>query len=504
MKKSIKIGNKILIEDVVAVSKDTNIVVETEKDTMSKVEQSRAEVEKILKGDKAVYGINTGFGSLSDIKIDSTKLKQLQLNLIRSHSAGVGDLLPSEYVRAMMFLRAHNISLGYSGVRMAVIESLMFFINNNIIPLIPEKGSVGASGDLAPLAHLALCLVGEGEVFYQGKKRNSLDVIKELKGSVLELEAKEGLALINGTQFMASFGCIGLDRAENISKHADIIGALSLDGTAGTFAAFDKRISDLRPHDGQKIVANNFINLSKGSKINDSHKNCTRVQDPYSFRCIPQVHGAIRDTLTYLRRVLSIEINSVTDNPLVFNDSIISGGNFHGEPIAFALDFASIAMTELSSISERRTDKLLTPAFNGGLPAYLAGDGGLNSGFMIAQYTAASLINESRVLAHPSSIDNVPTSNNKEDHVSMGATGARKFIKIIENTEVVLAIELMIAAEACSRRKPLSSSKALNRVVEMVRDVVAPLSQDRVLSEDIASATNLIRSGKILEEIKID
>ena len=504
MNKTIKIGDKISLEDVLAVSKNTNITVEIEKDAVGRVKKNREIVEKILRGDKAVYGINTGFGSLSDIKIESSKLKQLQLNLIRSHSAGVGNDLSAEYVRAMMFLRAHNISLGYSGVRIEPINSLMFFINNNIIPLIPEKGSVGASGDLAPLAHLALCLLGEGSVMYDGKKRKSIDVIKELNGPVLELEAKEGLALINGTQFMAALGCVGFKKVSDAVKHSDVIAALSLEGVAGTFAPFDKRISELRPHDGQKVVANNFINLSKGSKISESHKDCQRVQDPYSFRCIPQVHGAVRDAVSYLEKVLSTEINSVTDNPLVFDDAIISGGNFHGEPIALALDFASIAITELSSISERRIDKLLTPAFNGGLPAYLAGDSGLNSGFMIAQYTAASLVNENRVLAHPSSVDNVPTSNNKEDHVSMGATGARKFLQIIENTEAVLAIELMTAAEACSNRKPLPTSKPLSRVMEMVRDVVEPLSQDRVLSGDISAVIELIRSGKILEEVKVD
>jgi len=504
LKKIIKIGKPINIEDVISVSFDKEVVVEIDSSVKDRVQKSRKIVDDIVGGNKAVYGINTGFGSLSDIKIDPDKLKQLQVNLIRSHSAGVGDLLDEEYVRAMMLLRAHNVSLGYSGVRMEVINSILFFLNNDITPCIPEKGSVGASGDLAPLAHLTLSLLGEGEVFYKGSKRRSLEVIKELKGPVLELEAKEGLALINGTQYMAALGCVALYKAECMSKHADIIGALSLEGVAGTFSPFDKRISELRPHDGQRKVSDNFLKLSKGSTISSAHAECPRVQDPYSFRCIPQVHGAVRDAISYLRKVLSVEINSVTDNPLVFDDAIISGGNFHGEPIALALDFAAMAMTELSSISERRTDKLLTPAFNGGLSAYLASESGLNSGLMIAQYTAASLVNENRVFSHPSSVDNVPTSNNKEDHVSMGATGARKLLKTIENTEAVLSIELLSAVEACSKREPLKPSPQLKTVMDLVREKVSPLTEDRNISKDIGSVISIIRSGEILKEVKVD
>lgn len=504
MKKTIKIGKSISIEDVITVSLNNDVLVVLDDSVKKKVEKSRKIVDTIVHGGKAVYGINTGFGSLSDIRIEPDKLKQLQLNLIRSHSAGVGDLLAEEYVRAMMFLRAHNISLGYSGVRLDVIESIIFFLNNNIIPCIPEKGSVGASGDLAPLAHLALSIIGEGDVIYNGEKRTSEEVIRELNGPKLQLEAKEGLALINGTQYMAAIGCIALKRSEDLLKYADIVGALSLEGVAGTFAPFDKRISELRPHCGQVKVSNNFLNLSKGSTISSSHKDCQKVQDPYSFRCIPQVHGAVRDAVSYLREVLSVEINSVTDNPLVFEDSIISGGNFHGEPIALALDFASIALTELSSISERRTDKLLTPAFNGGLNAYLAGESGLNSGLMIAQYTAASLVNENRVLSHPSSVDNVPTSNNKEDHVSMGATGARKLLKIIDNTEAVLAIELLSASEACRKRRPLRPSPSLARVIDIVGEKVQPLLDDRVISKDIDSVISIMKNGRILEEVKVD
>ena len=501
--KKVIIGERLSLEDVFVVATNEDVEVGIDEKALIKIRKNRELVDNILKQNRPVYGINTGFGSLSDVKIDNDKLKNLQINLIRSHSAGVGKPLSQPFVRAMMLLRAHNLSYGYSGVREDVISSILFFLNNNIIPVVPEKGSVGASGDLAPLAHLTLALIGEGDVFYKGKKKVSLDVIKELGGKVLELEAKEGLALINGTQFMAALGCLALIEAESLTKHADVITALSIEGMLGTFAPFDIRISDIRPHVGQKMVSKNILKLSHGSEITSSHKNCGRVQDPYSLRCVPQVHGAIRDAISYLRNTLSVEINSVTDNPLVFDDAIISGGNFHGEPLALAFDFASIALTELSSISERRTDKLLTPSFNAGLPAYLSKNSGVNSGFMIAQYTAASLLNENRVLAHPSSIDNVPTSNDKEDHVSMGATGARKLLNIIDNVETVLAIELMLAVEACTQRQPLKPSKELCTVIDMVRKDIPALGDDRVISKDIEKAKDIIKSKTILTEVSV-
>ncbi len=503
MKKKIIIGEQLTLDDVILVAKDPSIKVELSDVAIKKIKENRKIIEKIVEGGKAVYGVNTGFGSLSDIGIEKNKLSQLQSNLVRSHSAGVGEKLSNEIVRAMMLLRAHNVSLGYSGVRTTVVETLLSFINNDIIPIIPKKGSVGASGDLAPLAHLALCLMGEAKVIYKGEIKDSKDVLRSNGIEPLKLEAKEGLALINGTQYMSAIGCLALNEAESLCKHADVISALSLNGIAGTFAAFDERISKLRPHKGQLTVSRNFKKLSGGS-ISSSHLDCKRVQDPYSFRCIPQVHGAVRDAVSYLKEVLSVEINSVTDNPLVFDDAIISGGNFHGEPIALALDFVSIAIAELSSISERRIDKLLTPTFNGGLPAYLAKESGLNSGLMIAQYTAASLVNENRVLAHPSSIDNISTSNNKEDHVSMGATGARKLLDIIKNTELVLAIELFCATEACSMREPLIPSKELLSVIKMVREKTPELLEDRVISDDILNISKLINQKKILEEVKVD
>ncbi|MFH1222788.1 MAG: histidine ammonia-lyase [Pseudomonadota bacterium] len=502
--KKVLIGKQISVEDVYLVSSDRTTSVEIDKNAIKKIKDSRSKIDDVLKNDKVVYGVNTGFGSLSGVRIDNTKSKQLQSNYIRSHSAGVGTPLEEEFVRAIMFLRAQNLSLGYSGVRQEVIDALLCFLEHNIIPVIPEKGSVGASGDLAPLAHLALCLMGEGEVIYKGQTKNTKEVLSSLNIKPLQLEAKEGLALTNGTQFMTGLCSLALIEAENLLKHADVISALSVEAVEGTFASFDIRISNVRPHKGQSVVSKNMLYLSSGSEISKSHKNCDKVQDPYSFRCVPQVHGAVRDTLSYLRNVLSIEINSVTDNPLIFDDAIISGGNFHGEPIAFAADFASIALTDLSSISERRIDKILTPQFSAGLPAYLAKEGGLNSGFMIAQYTAAALLNENRVLAHPSSIDNVPTSNNKEDHVSMGATGARKLLQIVENLTSVLAIELMVAVEGCAQRAPLKTSAPLRKVMERVRKEVPPLKEDRVLSGDIAKLTSLIKSRELLEGLEVE
>ena len=502
--KKIEIGKKITVDDVYNVSLNSGVKVELDPSALNGINKSRKIIEKVLSGKSSVYGINTGFGSLSSVRVENEDLKKLQVNLIRSHCAGTGKPIEDKYAKAMLFLRAHNISLGYSGVREEVIKSLLFFIDNNITPIIPEKGSVGASGDLAPLAHLTLCLIGEGEVIHKGQKRSSCEVIKELKGQKLELEAKEGLALINGTQFMTAFACLGLVEAESLLKHADIIAALTIEGVKGTFAPFDIRVSQIRPHVGQLTVARNLTALSKNSEISESHKNCNRVQDPYSLRCIPQVHGAVRDAVGYLRKVVETEINSVTDNPLVFDDCIISGGNFHGEPIALALDFASIAMSEVGSISERRMDKMLTPEFNGGLPAYLVRNSGLNSGFMIAQYTSAALVNENKVLAYPSSVDSIPTSNNKEDHVSMGATGARKFIQVLDNVETILAIELMAAVEACQQRHPLKPAKPLIKAIERVRELVAPLHEDRVISGDIQKIKELINSKKLLSEVNVE
>jgi histidine ammonia-lyase len=499
--KELLIGDKLKPEEVHQASNDRALRFNIKPSSLDLVRKCRKKVEEIINSKTSVYGINTGFGSLSNVSIKKEDINSLQVNLIRSHACGLGSAVKAELVRAMMLLRAHNLSLGYSGVREDVINSLLFFLNNDIIPIISEKGSVGSSGDLAPLAHLSLCLIGEGDVIYKNKKVNSGKLIKELGGKVLELSAKEGLALINGTQFMTAHACLGLIEGESLLDHADIISAMTVEGVKGTFAPFDRRISQIRPHNGQIKVSENLLALSENSEIARSHKDCKNVQDPYSLRCIPQVHGASRDAFSYFRTVVNTEINSVTDNPLIFDDAIISGGNFHGQPVAMSLDFASIAMSELANISERRIDKLLCPEFNSGLSAYLVRNPGLNSGFMIAQYTAASLVNENKVLSYPACVDSIPTSNNKEDHVSMGATSARKLMQILDNVESVLAIELLVASEACEQREPLKPSKKIKKIIEMVRTEVKSLHQDRVLSEDILKLKDMIRSKKILSEV---
>lgn len=500
--KTILVGRKLGIEDVCRVA-EGGVAVGLDPAALKKVRANRRLVEAVLDGTEAVYGINTGFGPLSDVRIGRADLSALQLNLIRSHSAGTGRPLERPFVRAMMLLRAANLAWGHSGVRPEVVESLLAFLNEDIVPVIPEKGSVGASGDLAPLAHLALALIGEGEVFEKGTRRPAEEVLRRRGVRPLRLEAKEGLALINGTQFMSALGCLGLGQAENLARHADLVAALTIEGVMGSFAPFDPRISRVRPHRGQTLAARNLRALSAHSEISESHRDCGKVQDPYSLRCVPQVHGAVRDALAYLRATLAVEINSVTDNPLVFDTAIISGGNFHGEPLALALDFACLAVTELGGISERRIDKLLTPAFNSGLPAFLVRTPGLHSGFMIPQYTAAALVNECKVLSAPASVDSIPTSLNKEDHVSMGATSARKFLEIADNVETVLAIELMIAVEACEQRRPLRPALPLRKAIRRVRAAVPPLTQDRVLAADIEACKKLVRGRSLLDGLDL-
>src|SRR5438874_1863885 len=414
-----------------------------------RVSASRRVVEDIVARDDIVYGVSTGFGKLSDVRIPHDALAELQLNLVRSHACGIGNPLSEPEVRAMMLLRANVLALGLSGVRCEVIELLCEMLNRRIYPVVPEKGSVGASGDLAPLAHLALTLVGEGEAFFEGQRMSSAEALRRARLTSLELEAKEGLALLNGTQAMHAVGGLALLRAQRLARIADVAGAMSLEALRGTPAAFDSRLQDARPHPGQKAVAKHLLSLMEGSEIRMSHiESDPRVQDAYSLRCMPQVHGAVRGALAHCEDVLLIESASATDNPLVFAESseVISGGNFHGAPLALGFDYAAIAIVDLMSMSERRTDRLVNPDKNEGLPAFLARQPGLQSGFMIAHVAAASLVNEARVLAHPASIDNITTSGGKEDHVSMGMTSALKLRSIVDLAENLLAIELLAAA----------------------------------------------------------
>jgi histidine ammonia-lyase len=460
---------------------------------------SRKVIEQIVARDGVVYGVNTGFGKLSEVGIPQSELRQLQLNLVRSHACGIGNPLSEPEVRAMILLRANVLTLGFSGVRLEIIQLLCEMINRRVCPVVPEKGSVGASGDLAPLAHLALSLIGEGEVFFEAQRMPSAEALRRVQLAPLQLEAKEGLALLNGTQAMHAVGGLALLRAQCLARVADVAGAMSLEALKGTPAAFDLRLQDARPHPGQKAVAEHLLSLMEGSEIRQSHlTGDPRVQDAYSLRCMPQVHGAVRGALAHSEQVLLIESASATDNPLVFAESgeVISGGNFHGAPLALGFDYAAIAITDLMNMSERRTDRLVNPDKNEGLPAFLARQPGLESGFMTAQVAAASLVNEARVLAHPASSDNITTSGGKEDHVSMGMTSALKLRSIVDLAENLLAIELLTAAEGLEHRRPLKAGVGVERAFAALRKIASPLMQDRPLSGDIAGVAEAIRQNE--------
>jgi histidine ammonia-lyase len=463
-----------------------------------RIERARRFVEDIVSRGEVVYGINTGFGALSEVTIPPEKLRELQVNLVRSHSCGVGDPLPERVVRAMMLQRANVLAKGYSGCRLEVIDVLLRMLNSGVHPVIPSRGSVGASGDLAPLAHLALVVIGEGEAVYRGRRMQGRDALDATGIPPLALEAKEGLALLNGTQAMTGVGGLALLDAERLTDATDVTGAMSLEALKGTPVAFDHKIHVVRPHPGQIKSARRLRELIDGSEIRESHRDHgvdPRVQDAYALRCMPQVHGAVRDSLAHARRILEIEINSATDNPLIFVEAgeVLSGGNFHGEPIALTLDYAAIAIADLGTISERRVERLVNPDLSG-LPAFLTPDPGMNSGMMIAQIVAASLIAENSVLAHPASVTNLPTSGNKEDHVSMGMTSALKFAQVVKNVEMIIAIELMCAAQGLDFLKPLRPGPRLAEAYSRVRDLVPFLERDAPLSGYIESLVPVVRS----------
>jgi histidine ammonia-lyase len=468
---------------------------------LQRVTASRELIEGILAQGQTVYGVNTGFGKLSDVRIPSGSLAQLQTNLVRSHAGGVGQPLSEGESRAMLLLRANVLAKGFSGCRRELVALLVALLNAGVHPVIPEKGSVGASGDLAPLAHLALVLIGEGEAYYKGARMAGAEALRRAGLAPLALEAKEGLALLNGTQAMTAVGALSVARALRVAKLADVAGAMSLEALMGTPAAFDPRIHEARPHVGQVDAAAHLLTLLQGSEIREAHReHDSRVQDAYCLRCMPQVHGAVRGVMDHVRGVLEIEAGSATDNPLVFPDGdgggdVISGGNFHGAPLAYAFDYAAIGLTDLASITERRIDRLLNPDINEGLPAFLSPDPGLSSGFMITQIVAAALINECQVLSHPSSTGSIPTDGGKEDHVSMGMTGALKLRQIVEHAERIVAIELMCAAQGIEFRRPLKSSREVEQVYEAVRSVVPPLQQDRVLAHDMDALAAAVRTG---------
>jgi histidine ammonia-lyase len=494
-------GRSLKLETIAAVAMG-GASVQLSGTAQVKIQAGRAVVEKLLANGQTMYGVNTGFGKLADKRIPDSDLAALQLNLVRSHACGLGAPLSEPETRALMLLRANVLALGYSGCRVELVEKLLRMLEVRVHPIIPEKGSVGASGDLAPLAHLALVMIGEGQSRYQDRLLDGGEALRAAGIIPVQLAAKEGLALLNGTQAMAAVGGLALFRGLRIAKLADLAGAMTLEALLGTPVAFDSRIHAARPHPGQESSAAHLRELLDDSEIRRSHlKNDPRVQDAYSLRCMPQVHGAIRDALEHARQTVEIESGSATDNPLVFayTDEILSGGNFHGAPLALVFDYAAIALTDLMSIAERRIDRLINPDLNESLPAFLSAEPGKSSGFMIAHVSAASLLNEARVLAHPASIDNVPTSGGKEDHVSMGMTSAIKLRRIVENAEYFLAIELLTAAEALEYRRPLRSSKRIEHAHEIIRTLSPRLTADRPLSLDVEKLTVAIRHGEFDE-----
>lgn len=490
-------GQKLSLQQIASVAAGREQV-KLSPAARARCDASRAVVEKIVAENRTVYGVNTGFGKLSDVRIEPHQLRDLQVNLVRSHACGLGAPLSESEARAMLLLRANVLACGYSGARALLIDMLLAMLQQGVTPVIPEKGSVGASGDLAPLAHLALVVIGEGEAFYEGKRMSGSEALQAADLKPVSLEVKEGLALLNGTQAMAAVGGLALNRAERLVRVADAAGAMSLEALRGTPVAFDERIQQVRPHPGQLAVAANLRELMSDSEIRTSHlENDPRVQDAYSLRCMPQVHGAVRGALNHVREIVETETGSATDNPLVFADTgeLLSGGNFHGAPLAMAFDYAAIALTDLMSISERRVDRLVNPDLNEDLPPFLTSTAGTSSGFMMLQVSAAALLAESRVLAHPASVDNVPTDGGKEDHVSMGMTAATKLRSLVENAELLTAIELVTAAEGLEYRKPLKAGRGVQRAYEIVRAQVARLENDRSMAGDIQRIASAIRNG---------
>lgn len=487
--------------EVLTISKLQEIIVENKKIQLS--EEASANIEKcreyldkkMASQETPIYGINTGFGSLCDVKISNENLSKLQENLMKSHACGTGELVSEEIVKIMLLLKVQSLSYGNSGVQLETVSRLMDFFNHDVLPVVYEQGSLGASGDLSPLAHLTLPLIGEGEVFFEGFRQPAAKVLEKMGWKPISLKSKEGLALLNGTQFMSAYGCYIMLKAKKYSYLADLIGAVSLEAFDGRIEPFNELIHLVRPHKGQINTARFFTEVLEGSELISRAK--THVQDPYSFRCIPQVHGASKDAIDYVDKVFKTEINSVTDNPNVFHneDIIVSGGNFHGQPLALALDFLGIALAELGSISERRTYQLISGLRN--LPPFLVKDPGLNSGFMIPQYTAASIVSQNKQLATPSSIDSIVSSNGQEDHVSMGANGATKTLRIIDNLERILAIELMNAAQALEFRRPAKSSEFIESFIKAYRDEVSFVETDRIMHYDIMKTIAFLSSFQI-------
>ncbi|MEP6674183.1 MAG: histidine ammonia-lyase [Ferruginibacter sp.] len=486
--------------DVVLSIASGNTKGKLNNEAISRINASQQYVQQIVANDKTVYGINTGFGILANTKISAADTAILQHKILQSHSVGVGDPVPQEIAKLMLITKVHSLAKGYSGIQLPTLQRIIWHIENNIIPVVPEKGSVGASGDLAPLAHLFLPLIGLGEVYHQGERKPAAEMLRQENMKALQLGPKEGLALINGTQFILSYAIKAVQRMNNCLEAADIIGAMSLEALTGTKAPFDERLHELRPYAGSKLVAQRLRILLKDSAIMQSHVDCGRVQDPYSLRCMPQVHGASRNAWQHLKELTEIELNAVTDNPIIFAaDDTISGGNFHGQPLALPLDYACFAAAEIGNISDRRCYLLLEGKW--GLPMLLMKDVGLNSGFMIPQYTTAALVTENKTLCFPASADSIPTSLGQEDHVSMGSISGRKLNRVLDNLEYILAIELMSACQAIEFRAPLKSSELLEFAHDHVRTFVGFAEEDRIFADDINKITGIIKDFSFVEKL---
>lgn len=501
MQKVIIDGNSLTLEQLAEVCRK-NVKVELSDEAKERVIKSREVVDDFVDQGKVVYGITTGFGKFSDVMISKEETKQLQKNLIMSHAVGVGNILDEEIVRGIMLLRANALAKGFSGIRLSTLQTLIEMLNKGVHPVIPEKGSLGASGDLAPLAHMVLVMLGLGEAWYKGERILGKEAMQKAGIEIVELTSKEGLALINGTQVMTAIGALTVYDAIYLLKAADIAACLTFEAQNGIVTALDKKVHEVRPHKGQIDTAKAMLEILEGSKMT-TEQGEIRVQDAYSLRCTPQVHGASKDAINYVKEKVEIEMNSATDNPLIFRDTLeaISGGNFHGQPMALSFDFMSIALSEIGNISERRLERLVNPALSG-LPAFLVEKGGLNSGFMIVQYSAASLVSENKVLSHPSSVDSIPSSANQEDHVSMGTIGARKAREILKNSRNVVAMEIMAACQAIDLRGKKQLGKGTEAAYNSVRKEVKKVEEDRVMYEDIKKCEQLIASGQLVRDVE--
>lgn len=501
--KPVMIGmEKMTLEALVSIARHGAKVQLTEA-SVQRINEARQLIEQWVKEEKSIYGVTTGFGALSDVAISKKDTRQLQQNILMSHSAGTGDMLDEATVRAIMALRIKDFALGHSGIRLETAQHLITILNKGVYPVVPEKGSVGASGDLIPLAHLSLVIIGLGEAYYQGQRMSGAKALNHCGITPLRLETAEGLALINGTQVMSAIGGLAVYDAVNLAKLTDIASAMSLEVLMGSRMEFDPRIHQVRPHPGQTAAADNMYRITQNSDIVTSHKDCHRIQDAYTLRCSPQVHGASKDAVFYAKNVLETEVNAATNNPLIFPESrdFLLGGNFHGQPIALAMDFLCMGVAELANISERRIERLVNPKLSG-LPAFLVRDGGLNSGFMIAQYVAAALVSENKILSHPACVDSIPTSANKEDHVSMGTISARKCREIIKNAEQVIAIELLCVAQALDLFTNMKPGEGTLAAYTVIRNAVPHLDADRILHKDMDAVKQLMRNNKILDAVE--